>query len=557
MATGASSLGVVREELFATMTETQQNLERFLEERDSCPLLQLAVSNLQQIKGILSLIELTGAVLLAQEMESLAVDIPAGADEEHNEQLAAINNGLHVLRSYLEKLESDWVEMPELLLPAINQLRQAGNQSRLPESYFFSVRLNVQRSQPVASLAVEDTVAALARLRHMYQLALLSIIRDANVQPALIAMQRIMQRMERIDPQAAGTSLYWIAAAMLESFVDGKLLMNVERKLLLSRLDREVRQHLTNENHSLPRGLIKDMLYLVALAHSSGPLASEMQAAANLPGLPFTDRLLADEYQRLSGPDSNVMRSLSVAIREELNTVKDTIDLIGRKTVSQEAFENLPHVIGKLEKTLVMIGMTGASASLRQQLKQINQWQQSDAVGADELLELANAVIYIEGLVSSLEKGQRHVNQAEELSESEVFAKQQLMEARVIVRDEARAGLLQAKRAITGYFESDGDVGYLEDIPVILDNVRGGLWFIDKFRTASLVKLTAGYIDEKLARAAQMPPEATLDHLAEALSGLEYYLDDGAALSNSGEKDILDGVEDSLRRLGVWVADDF
>ena len=274
MATGASSLGVVREELFATMTETQQNLERFLEERDSCPLLQLAVSNLQQIKGILSLIELTGAVLLAQEMESLAVDIPAGADEEHNEQLAAINNGLHVLRSYLEKLESDWVEMPELLLPAINQLRQAGNQSRLPESYFFSVRLNVQRSQPVASLAVEDTVAALARLRHMYQLALLSIIRDANVQPALIAMQRIMQRMERIDPQAAGTSLYWIAAAMLESFVDGKLLMNVERKLLLSRLDREVRQHLTNENHSLPRGLIKDMLYLVALAHSSGPLAS-------------------------------------------------------------------------------------------------------------------------------------------------------------------------------------------------------------------------------------------------------------------------------------------
>ena len=76
MATGASSLGVVREELFATMTETQQNLERFLEERDSGTLLQRSVHNLQQVKGILSLIGLTGAEMLAQEMQTLATASP-------------------------------------------------------------------------------------------------------------------------------------------------------------------------------------------------------------------------------------------------------------------------------------------------------------------------------------------------------------------------------------------------------------------------------------------------------------------------------------------------
>ena len=125
MATGASSLGIVREELFATMLETQQNLERFLEERDSGTLLQRSVHNLQQIKGILSLVGLAGAELLAQEMQTLAMGIPADADAQYNDQLSAINNGLHVLHSYLEQLEANWVEKPELLLPAINQLSKA------------------------------------------------------------------------------------------------------------------------------------------------------------------------------------------------------------------------------------------------------------------------------------------------------------------------------------------------------------------------------------------------------------------------------------------------
>ena len=129
MGIGATSLSMVRDELFATMAETQQYLEQFLDARDNGALLQHAVTNLQQIKGILSLVELTGAELLAEEAHTLTMDIPVGATEERNEQLTAINNALHVLRSYLEQLEANWIEMPELLLPAINKLRSAGQQS--------------------------------------------------------------------------------------------------------------------------------------------------------------------------------------------------------------------------------------------------------------------------------------------------------------------------------------------------------------------------------------------------------------------------------------------
>ncbi len=76
MVTGATSLGLVRDELFATMEEAEQSLEHFIIDRNNGGLLQQAVENLKQVRGTLNLIELTGAELLAQEVLQLATDIP-------------------------------------------------------------------------------------------------------------------------------------------------------------------------------------------------------------------------------------------------------------------------------------------------------------------------------------------------------------------------------------------------------------------------------------------------------------------------------------------------
>ncbi len=158
MAIGATSLSMVRDELFATMAETQQYLEEFLDARDNGALLQNAVTNLQQVKGILSLVELTGAELLAEEARALAMDIPVGATDDRNNQLTAINNALHVLRSYLEQLEAHRVEMPELLLPAINKLRIAGQQKPLPESFFFLPHGLTPNAQSILSLCLRAVI---------------------------------------------------------------------------------------------------------------------------------------------------------------------------------------------------------------------------------------------------------------------------------------------------------------------------------------------------------------------------------------------------------------
>ena len=558
MVSGATSLSLVRDELFTTMEEAEASLEQFIAERDNGSLLQQAVEGLQQVRGALNLIELTGAELLAQEVLDQATDIPAGAGSERDVQLSALSNALHVLRRYLESVDANRQEMPELLLPAINDLRQAGGQPGLPESFFFSVRLDQQRPHRAAP-ALDATAKAVEakRLRHMYQVGLLGFIREQNPKASLKLMARAMNRLEGLYGNEPRGRLCWIAAAALESQIDGRMLARKSRKQLFSRIDRELKQMLGNAQHETSRSLLKELLYLVALGDSRGPSVTPVREVFGLTPLPFTDHLLEEEYRRLAGPGQSVMRSLSSAIREELTGLKDMLDLIERGTVQAETLGSLHALLGKLSKTLGMVGLSSAGNSLAAQLQTVADWREEVVPGATELNRLAEAVLYVEGMVASLESGERRdvrPAQAQPGHEAESFAQHQLNEARIVVVDEARAGLALAKRAITAYLEAGGDRMHLSNVPFSLQAVRGGLWFLDQARAALLVGACADYIQRQMLDVSQMPSEQMLETLADALSSLEYYLEAGAVLLPETQPSVLDLAADSVRALGMKVA---
>ncbi|MDA7086464.1 ferrous iron transporter B [Pseudomonas sp. SA3-5] len=558
MVSGATSLSLVRNELFTTMEEAESSLEHFIAERHNGSLLQQAVESLRQVRGTLNVVELAGAELLAQEVLEQATDIPVGAGPERDVQLSALSNALHVLRRYLENVGVHRQEMPELLLPAINDLRQAGGQPALPESFFFSVRLDHARprSAPAAlDAAAKETEGR--RLRHMYQVGLLGFIRDQNPQASLKLMGRAMGRLDSLYANEPRGRLCWLGAAAMEAQLEGQLLARKSRKQLFSRIDRELKQVLANSQHEPPRSLLKELLYLVALADSRGPLATPVRELFALTSLPFTDHLLEEEYQRLSGPGQAVMRSLSTAIREELISVKDMLDLIERGTVQAESIGNLHALLGKLSKTLGMVGLSSAGNMLNAQLHTVAVWSEARAPQQQELLKLADAVLYVEGMVASLERGEQRDNSATQPAagkELESFAYYQLNEARIVVVDEARGGVALAKRAITAYLEADGDRMHLSNVPFSLQAVRGGLWFLGQERAALLIGACAEYIQTQMYEAPKMPSEQMLETLADALSSLEYYLEAGAVMRPETQPSVLDLAAESVRALGIEVA---
>jgi hypothetical protein len=555
MVSGATSLNLVRDELFATMEEAESSLEHFIADRHNGSLLQQAVENLHQVRGTLNLIELAGAELLAQEVLDLATDIPAGAGEERDVQLSALSNALHVLRRYLENVEVNRQEIPELLLPAINDLRQAGGKPALPESFFFSARLDHPRprtSTPAIDGAVRESEGR--RLRHMYQIGLLGFIREQNPQASLKLMGRALTRLDNLFANEPRGRLCWVGAAAVEAQVDGQLLVRKSRKQLFSRFDRELKQMLANGQYEAPRSLLKELLYLVALTDTRGPQATALSEVFGLTPLPFTDHLLEEEYQRLAGPGQAVMRSLSSAIREELFSVKDMLDLIERGTLQNDSLSNLHALLGKLSKTLGMVGLSSAGNSLNAQLHTVASWKEDRVPQPQELHKLADAVLYVEGMVASLERGERRdtrPTQVQPGDEAESFALHQLNEARIVVVDEAQAGLALARRAITAYLESGGERMHLSNVPFSLQAVRGGLWFLGQERAAMLVGACADYIQQHMFDAPQMPSEQMLETLADALSSLEYYLEAGAVLRPETQPSVLDLAAESVRALGM------
>jgi hypothetical protein len=559
MVTGATSLGLVRDELFATMEEAEQSLEHFIIDRNNGGLLQQAVENLKQVRGTLNLIELTGAELLAQEILQLATDIPVGAGEDRDVQLAALSNALYVLRRYLESVDASRQEIPELLLPAINALRQACAQPALPESFFFSVRLDHPRPAvdvPARSGAVP--VAEARRLRQMYQVGLLGFIREENLPASLKLMSRALTRLDHLFIESPASRLCWIGSAALESQLDGQLLPRKSRKQLFSRLDRELKQVLGNPAYEAPRSLLKELLYVVALADTQGPIAGQVRQVFSLSSLPFTDHLLEEESQRLAGPGQAVMRSLSSAIREELASLKDLLDLIERGTAQAEAYSNLHNLLGKMAKTLGMVGLSSAASTLQAQLGDVSGWSLEHTPEAHVIQRLADAVLYVESMVASLERGDRRDTKpqvARPGMEAEAFANHQLTEARIVVIDEATAGLALAKPAITAYLESNGEKLHLANVPFSLQAVRGGLRFLEQERAADLIGACADFIQKHMLESNQMPPEQLLETLADALTSLEYYLEGGAVLRRDDSRvSVLDLASESVRALGMPVA---
>ncbi|WP_226686676.1 ferrous iron transporter B [Stutzerimonas stutzeri] len=559
MVTGATSLGLVRDELFATMEEAEQSLEHFIIDRNNGGLLQQAVENLKQVRGTLNLIELTGAELLAQEILQLATDIPVGAGEDRDVQLAALSNALYVLRRYLESVDASRQEIPELLLPAINVLRQACAQPPLPESFFFSVRLDHARpALDVPARSGAAPVAEARRLRQMYQVGLLGFIREENLPASLKLMGRALTRLDHLFIESPASRLCWIGSAAVESQLDGQLLPRKSRKQLFSRLDRELKQVIGNPAYEAPRSLLKELLYVVALADTHGPIASQVRQVFSLGSLPFTDHLLEDESQRLAGPGQAVMRSLSSAIREELASLKDLLDLIERGTAQAEAYSNLHNLLGKMAKTLGMVGLSSAASTLQAQLGDVSGWSLEHAPEPHVIQRLADAVLYVESMVASLERGDRRDTKpqvARPGMEAEAFANHQLTEACIVVIDEASAGLALAKRAITAYLESNGEKLHLANVPFSLQAVRGGLRFLEQERAADLIGACADFIQKHMLESNQMPPEQLLETLADALTSLEYYLEGGAVLRRDDSRvSVLDLASESVRALGMPVA---
>lgn len=557
-----TTLQWVKPELDETLAIAREALESYVENPGDRAVMRSCADSLHQVQGTLRMVELYGAALVAEEMENLAIALLEGHVTQREEAYAAMMRGLMQLPDYLERLSGGHRDVPVVLLPLLNELRASRGQQALHESALFAPNLEAALPDNApAALNQEEAErmhGRIAELRLRFQQQLLAWFRGQAAEQQLGAMVQTLDAIAARCYSIPGRRLWWITAGVLEGLQQGVLKNQAaEVRQLIGKVDRSIRQLIEQGEASMRGGdadeLARKLLYVVA---QSKQRSARMDLLVRTYGL---DRLLPDEGElehargSMSGHNRALLDSVAKAIKEDLLRVKEALDLFLRQANADPA--QLSEQTGVLERVGDTLGMLALGVPRRVVTEQRRVLEdianRMRAPDEELLLDVAGALLYVE---ASLDDHIESLGADEETAPETPVNMLPRSEARHILStlmQEATANTGKVKDAIVAFIESGWRHQELTDVPGLMDEVAGAMRMLTAPRPAELAEGIGRFVGNELLSDRRVPTSAQMDHLADALAALEYYLE-AAREHRGGLEHILDVAEHSLSTLGYW-----
>lgn len=541
-------------EIAETLMQARQALAEHVEQPADTQAMDRCLDLVHQVHGSLQMIEFYGAALLAEEIEQLTLALQQSRVAHRSEALELLSQAMTQLPVYLERILDARRDLPLVVLPLLNDLRSARDETLLSETSLFAPQL-----MPVPELDAEELARRnnpelpnlLRKLRQTLQAALAGLMREQGVQTQLGYMAKVFARLEQLCDDAPLGPLWRIASALVETMINGNFTNSPALRSLLKDADKELKrlleQGIVGINQPAPEELLKSLLFYIAKSDSQAPRMQDLKDQYALDeALPGND-VVNQERARMAGPDRDAMRSVIVALCEGLVRVKERLDVFvrGNRRHVSELNALLPP-LRQIADTLAVLGFGQPRKVIIDQLSVVlglAQGQREPSDGA--LMDVAGALLYVESTLAGM------------LGNSEPAAREEsrlpttdLTQIHQLVIREARLVLQQAKDVILDYIDGEWDRTRLEPLSALLVQVRGALAMIPLARAASLLAACNDYIVEHLLVDETRPSWLQLDSLADTLTGIEYYLERMGEDPGTPGDQILDLAQQSLARLG-------
>lgn len=529
----SQTLDLVGRELNNTLGEARTALETFVEQPENVVLLQRCVSDLHQVQGVLRLLEIFGAALLAEEMEQVTHYLLTPASQKNQaETLDALMRAMVQLPSYVERVLAGGRDLALVLLPLLNDLRAVRGSPLLSEGTLLLLNLKSdQQAAPVAPAAGEPqlSVAQWARrLRTRFQLGLVGWIRGERPEQNLEILETVAHQLEQVATRQPVFQLWWVVGAIVEALREEGLETGVSIKRLLGLADREILQLYTQGEaryaQNPPVELLNNLLYYAARATSNGPKVTAVRASFRLNELLMVDDSVEQERENLSAPSVKLMHTVSAAIREDLGKVKDVLDIFVRRGGQPAELEAQVGMLRKIGDTLGVLGL----GELRQLV--LEETGQLEAMAAGKTPADHAALVHIAATLINVEDRLDRdliglivpkTPQAEEIGSVDVDF--QAVQAAVL--RECSVNLVRVKEAIASNVAGTLDVGALDAWPGLIAGIKAGLLMLGKTRAVDIVDGIAKNLKELLQPGGTAVPPNYLDRLADAVVSLEYYME--------------------------------
>src|SRR5690625_172600 len=136
-----TTLNWVKPELDQALMRAREAVEDYVEAPDNTGPMHACAAGLHQVQGTLRMVELYGAAMVVQEMESLVTALLEDRVAQREDAYAALMRGLMQMPDYLERLQSGYRDIPVVLLPLLNDLRTCRGADALHESELFQPNL--------------------------------------------------------------------------------------------------------------------------------------------------------------------------------------------------------------------------------------------------------------------------------------------------------------------------------------------------------------------------------------------------------------------------------
>ncbi|MDB6062874.1 MAG: hypothetical protein JWM78_2977 [Verrucomicrobiaceae bacterium] len=563
-AVNLNSLALIREELDTTIQRAAGELEAFLLDATNTGAAENCYTDVSQVAGTLRLIQFTAGALLAEEMADALKDIATASGASAEALAGALSHAFFVLPRYIEFVTTRHFADPILIIPYANELRVARRKPLIPEFQFETRSFGLLPVHALPDSVAAPNKEALERLRQMYQVGLLAILRQKNQLLNLQLIARAAARFANQMPTKSGDGIWHLAAAVADSMARGGLSINLNRRRTLGTIERLMSRYLKGGDTALAAvlddSIRHELIFLLAISSYRDDSVKTTIDAFAIPHLQPDDGELTTQHDAMRGPGLEAIDSVVKVLKEELRSAKDILEIASQNQgISVEELAPLQETLTRVADTLRMVNLKAPANILREQLKFVETWAaQKNGVPAEQFLSVADALLFIESSLSGLYRNKLTAGDLDQVTDAmrkQIVADSQLAEASRIVIDEVQNGIALCKRAITSYVESNFDVAHIANVGTTLTSVRGAAQILNHVRAASILKSCAAFVEAHVRDKQQSGPQRhqLLETLADALISLEYYFTELAASRVPDEK-ILTVAEESLAALGYAVS---
>ena len=559
----SQTLHIVAKELAATLNDARASLEAYAERPDQRALLEKCADQLHSAHGVLRLVEVYGAALLAEEMEHVTRYLLSSDNDQkrHVDGLDALMRATVQLPTYLERVLSGGRDLALVLLPLLNDLRSVRGSPLLSEGTLLLLNLKSdQPAQPQSQQSGEQSISVAQwarRLRPRFQIGLLGYIRGERTLQNLEILSKVAEKLEQVATTQPVFQLWWVTGAILEAVRANGLEGSATLKRLLGQADRQIKTlyELGEARYceDPPVDLLNNLLYYVARASTTGGRIAAVRASFKLSELLPVDDSIEHERESLSAPSVKLMRTVAAAIKEDLSKVKDVLDIFVRRGGgrSDELVPQL-ELLKKISDTLGVLGLGELRQRVQDEISQLSEIVIDGKTPPEEsLIKVAGVLLSVEDSLDD-QLVRLILPATSDAALAELPADQDLefkLVSEAVLR-ECIVNMARIKEAVSIAVQKPGDSPPqgLDNVPQLLRGITAGLLMLGKGRAVELMDAIGAQVRKLIEPGAPAPDAIRLERVADAIVSIEYYME----TLQSGRNDpwyMLDNAEMCIKTL--------